>query len=153
MGRTVCTIVAALALFVPLGLAPAHAQQAPPPHAFLFGAWTGGLFPPPSQVSAEACLAQPTVIFTRDDVMRASLTDVLYVQRAIETARGTGGGVEIRLAPAAAPQQAGGLGASEPQGFGCANPDELTVKRLSQNEISFPGCSEFPFPLVRCPAG
>jgi hypothetical protein len=26
------------------------------------------------------------------------------------------------------------------------------VQRRGENEISFPGCPEFPYPLVRCPA-
>jgi hypothetical protein len=25
------------------------------------------------------------------------------------------------------------------------------VQRRSDNEISFPGCTDFPYPLVRCP--
>jgi hypothetical protein len=37
------------------------------------------------------------------------------------------------------------------QGFGCANPDELHVERRNNNEIVFPGCADFPNPLVRCP--
>ena len=129
------------------------AQTAAPPQAFLFGAWTGGFFPPPSQVSATTCLAQPTVIFLRDVVLRATLTDVIYTQRQVETARGTGNGIDIRFVPSAPQQQAGGFGVVTDQGFGCASPDDLTVKRLSSNEIAFPGCSDFPFPLVRCPAG
>jgi hypothetical protein len=35
-------------------------------------------------------------------------------------------------------------------GFGCANPDWLPVKRISNDVIEFPGCAEFPFPLRRC---
>ncbi len=139
----------------PPGAQQAQAQQAGPPHAFLFGAWTGGLFPPPSSLSAQGCLAQPTVIFTRDVVLRATLTDVLYVQRAIETARGTGDGIDIRFVPQSGAQEAaGGLGAGAPgAGFGCPEADLLHVQRVSDNQISFPGCREFPFPLIRCPAG
>ena len=37
-------------------------------------------------------------------------------------------------------------------GFGCESPDVLHVERVKQNEISFPGCKDFPNPLVRCPA-
>ena len=37
-------------------------------------------------------------------------------------------------------------------GFGCEDPDLLHVQRRGENEISFPGCPEFPYPLVRCPA-
>lgn len=155
MGRTVISVSAALALLAPFA-APVQAQQTAMPHAFLFGAWTGGLVPPPSTVTAQGCLAQPTVIFTRDVVMRATLTDVLYVQRAIETARGTGNGIDIRFVPQPGAQPAPGglgLGGASGTGFGCAEADVLHVQRISANEISFPGCRDFPFPLVRCPAG
>ena len=27
------------------------------------------------------------------------------------------------------------------------------VKRLGENEISFPGCKEFPYKLIRCQGG
>lgn len=156
MRRTAARLAAALVLVTSLAHSaapPAEAQQAAPqPHAFLFGAWTGGLFPPPSNVSAQQCLAQPTVIFTRDVVLHATLLDVRYVQRAIETARGTGNGIDFAFLAAPAAQRAFGIGAPD-QGFGCASPDELHVRRLSSNEISFPGCKDFPFPLVRCSAG
>ncbi len=169
MRRTVVPFAAALALaaalvfpFASIARAqqPASQQAAPPqsaqaPHAFLFGAWTGGLFPPPSSVTAPECLGEPTIIFTRDVVLRATLTDVLYVQRAVETARGTGQGIDIHFVAAGAQQAApAALGLGTPGlGFGCETPDVLHVRRLSENEISFPGCREFPFPLVRCPAG
>jgi hypothetical protein len=155
MGRTAILTAVALALAVP-SATQVGAQQAGPPHAFLFGAWTGGLVPPPSTVTAQGCLAQPTVIFTRDVVMRATLTDVLYVQRAIETARGTGSGIDIRFVPQPGAQGApAGLGlvGGGSTGFGCPEADMLHVQRVSTNEISFPGCRDFPFPLVRCPAG
>src|SRR5574340_201466 len=56
-----------------------------PPHAWLFGTWTGGLFPVPGILSPQACLSQPVVIFTRDVVLRATLTSELYIQRVIES--------------------------------------------------------------------
>jgi len=37
-------------------------------------------------------------------------------------------------------------------GFGCPSPDVLHVQRRGENEISFPGCNDFPYPLVRCSA-
>ena len=37
-------------------------------------------------------------------------------------------------------------------GFGCENADLLHVQRRGENEISFPNCGDFPYPLVRCPA-
>src|ERR1700761_6380890 len=77
---------------------PARAQGLPP-HAWLFGAWTGGLFPPPSAVGAQECLAQPVVIFTKDLVMRVVITDTAYTQRVIETARADAQGVQFRFAP------------------------------------------------------
>ena len=138
-------------------LAPAVAQT-PPPHAWLFGAWTGGLFPAPRHVTAETCLAQPTVIFMRDIVLRATLTDVTYVQRVVATARTQGNHTDFTFAPAAPPTGAGdtlaGLAAAPAPapGFGCATPDVLNVVRKSANEIVFPNCADFPNPLVRCPA-
>ena len=146
--RRIAVLAAAVMMAMPLPLL----AQTPPPQAFLYGAWTGGLFPPPSQLSATTCLAQPSVVFMRDVVMHASLTDVTYVQRQIETVRGTGTGLVFRFVPSAPQQQAGGFGVTTDQGFGCASPDELSVRRLSADQISFPGCADYPFPLVRCPA-
>lgn len=130
---------------------PAGAQ--PVPHAWLFGSWTGGLFPVPANLAAQACLQQPVVIFTRDVVLRASITDQLYGQRLVETARTSGNITEFRFTPAAPAQETGLLGLSTPSavtGFGCGDPNALRVLRHSDNEISFPGCADFPNPLVRC---
>ena len=132
---------------------PAAAQNQIP-QAFLFGAWTGGVFQPPSTMTAQECLARPVVIFTRDVVMRAVISDVFYTQRRIELALGTGNGVEFRFVPAVPPPSlpfGTPTQMSEP-GFGCGNPDVLHVQRRTDNEITFPGCPEFPYPLVRCPA-
>lgn len=143
----------ALLLAVPAAVpasAPALAQNAPPPHAFLFGTWTGGIFPVPGgSIPAQACLSQPVVIFTRDLVMRATLTSQMLTQREIETVRAAPSGVEFRLvgAPTGGPLLGGG---QQMQGFGCENPDVLRVQRRGENEISFPGCVDFPNPLVRC---
>src|SRR5262245_50657095 len=97
------TVTLALATLPAL---PAHAQAGgqagSPPHSWLFGAWTGGFFPPPSTLSAQECLALPVVIFTRDIVMRAVITDQFYTQRLVETARVTADGVEFRFAGALA---------------------------------------------------
>lgn len=136
MRRTIASF-AALAAFLPLG---SQAQTAPP-HAFLFGSWTGGLFPPLSRESAVACLASPSVIFTRDDVLIATLTSVQYAQREIESVRGIGDGVAFRFT-------GGG-----PNALGCTDPDGLEVIRVSANQIKIPNCANVPFPLVRCPAG
>ncbi len=136
---------------------PVAAGAAAPPHAWLFGTWTGGLFPAPSPLTAEACLAQPAVIFTRDVVMRATLTEPSYIQRIVATARTVPGRTDFTFAPlaqqAADPANAmAALSTVQGGGFGCANPDELHVKRISDSEISFPGCADFPNPLKRCPS-
>ncbi|MBV9782758.1 MAG: hypothetical protein JO264_02965 [Acidisphaera sp.] len=139
-----------------LGAPPARAQGGQPPHAWLFGTWTGGLFPVPSGLTAEACLSQPVVIFTRDVVLRATLTDQLYVQRLITTVRATPAGFEFAFEPATVGAEANGLfGLSGPppaSGFGCDTVDDLHVQRRGENEIAFPGCADFPNPLVRCPS-
>jgi hypothetical protein len=151
-------LVAAFALSLPAlchpaTLPPAKEPQGPP-HAWLFGSWTGGLFPAPSQLTAQTCLAHPTVIFTQDLVLRAQLTDLAFAQREVETVRVSAGGTEFRLIAAAAPEGGlfGAASAAPTPGFGCESPDVLHVQRIGPNEISFPGCAEFPNPLVRCPA-
>jgi hypothetical protein len=133
----------------------ARAQVAQPPHAWLFGTWTGGLFPPPTGVNGEACLSQPVVIFTRDIVLRATLTEQTLEQRLISTARAMPGGFEITFQPAAANTTANALfgvtNPPPPPGFGCESRDVLRIQRVGENEILFPGCRDFPNPLVRCP--
>ncbi len=146
-------LAAALAASL-LSVLPAAAQTEAP-HAWLFGAWTGGMFPPPSTMTAQQCLAQPIVIFTRDVVMRAVITDVLYAERRIETARSTGNGLELRFTPQLQSPPTSPFdqpGPNRTVGYGCENPDVLHVQRRGDNEISFPGCADFPYPLVRCPA-
>ena len=140
-----------------LQVGPARAQANLTPHAWLFGAWTGGIFPPPSTVSAQECLAMPVVIFTRDIVMRAVITDTAYVQRVVSFARATGDGVEFRFAPVPETTVAGPFGLSaganpSAVGFGCISPDILRVQKRTENEITFPSCTDFPYPLVRCSA-
>lgn len=135
---------------------PARAEGAPPPYAWLYGSWTGGLFPAPTALTAETCLAQPVVIFTRDLVLRASLTEDTYTQRVIRAAQPTPEGVAFRFEPSGGGAAAAGLlGLPAPtqlSGFGCPSPDLLVVQRRGDNEIAFPGCADFPNPLVRCPA-
>jgi hypothetical protein len=152
-----CIVLSAASLAPAPGRPPAQAQGAPPPNAWLYGSWTGGLFPAPTALSAETCLAQPAVIFTRDLVLRASLTEDTYTQRVIAAVQATRDGVAFRFEPSgggAATTGAGLLGLPAPAqaaGFGCASPDLLVVRRLGENEIAFPDCSDFPNPLVRCP--
>jgi hypothetical protein len=138
---------------------PAFAQQpAVPPHAWLFGSWTGGLFPAPVTLNAQECLAQPTVIVTRDSVFRVSVTDPTYVQRLIETVRATPNGAVFRFVTALQPRQPGGMFNLTPQEspleqpFGCADPNGLQVQRRGDNEIAFPNCPAMPYPLIRCPS-
>jgi hypothetical protein len=152
---------AAICLLVLLscaGTCPSNAQgPGLPPHAWLFGSWVGGLYPPPVTLSAEECLAQPVVIFTRDVVLRSTFTDVSYTQRAIETVRATASGAEFRLVPPTPQASEGGTlfpqpGTTQVVGFGCETPNVLHVQRHGENQISFPHCTEFPYPLIRCPA-
>jgi hypothetical protein len=125
---------------------PARAQRprTPPPHAWVFGSWTGGQFPPGDGTGPE-CVGAPTVIFTRDLVMRATALDLTLRQRVIETVALTANGLEFRFTPLAP-------GRIPPDfGFGCAsNPNLLRVERRGPDEIIFPGCSEFPSLLRRC---
>ncbi len=146
MRRTFLCLLAALCVPVPAA-SPAQAQGAPP-HAWLFGTWSGGIFPVPANMPPQACLSQPVVVFTQDLVLRATLTEQTLVQRVIESARAAPGGTEFRFAATgAAPSTA--LSPSR-GGFGCEAPDVLHVQRRGENEISFPGCADFPNPLVRC---
>lgn len=149
------TVLAVIATLPAPAVSPARAQSSAP-HAWLFGSWTGGLFPAPTGLTAEACLAQPVVIFTRDLVLRATLTEQTYTQRAILAVRGTADGLEFRFEPTGGGGGAANLlglpAPTQDAGFGCASNDELIVQRRGENEIVFPSCSEFPNPLVRCPA-
>jgi hypothetical protein len=97
------------------------------------------------------------VIFTRDLAMRAVLTDVIYAQRQIETVRATATGAEFRFVAPVQPAAEGGTlfgppGAAQAVGFGCETADVLHVQRQGENQISFPHCADFPYPLIRCPA-
>lgn len=134
-------------------VAPAALAQGAP-HGWLFGTWTGGLFSPPANITAEACNGQPTVIFTQDIVFRTYLGNPTYVQRSITSAQTQPGRTEFRFQPAPRPMGSGMMGlAGAPPGpnFGCGNPDWLPVRRISNDIIEFPGCIDFPFPLRRCP--
>jgi len=156
--RLLAAVASASLLMVsasPASAAEPASPPAPPPHAWLFGTWTGGIFPAPSALTAQACLSQPVVIFTRDVILRATLTSELYIQRVVESARTSPSGAEFRFASGGGPIAASPLGmtaAPPAPGFGCDNPDTLHVRRHTDNEISFPGCTDFPYPLVRCPA-
>ena len=143
------TVLAALG-FTSVGfpLASARTQPEPstpvasePPHAWLFGTWTGGLFPVLDGMTAQDCRTQPTVGFAKDTVSHATLTGSTMAVHNVETVRATAAGAEFRF-----------LHEADPGGsFNCENPDELHVVRSGPNEISFPRCSAFPYPLQRCP--
>ena len=144
--------LAAMLLAAALPALPAWAQGGrPPPHAWLFGAWTGGLFPVAPGLAAEACRSQPSVVFGQDAVARSSLIQPGMTQRVIETANATKGRVEFRFVPASdTPGNVLGQPDTAASGFGCDSPDVLHVQRRGENEIAFPGCADFPNPLVRC---
>jgi hypothetical protein len=149
------SVVRRLTCCLLLALPASRAQAQTPPHAWLFGAWTGGLFPAPSSETAAQCLAQPTVIFTRDIVLTGSLLEATYTQHAVQTVRITANGAEIRFAetgPTEASQLFGTPAAPASPGIGCDTQDELTIVRHGENEIQFENCPAFPNPLVRCPS-
>ena len=111
-----------------------------PPHAWLYGTWTGGLFPVLAGMAPQDCRAQPTVQFGKDTIEHASLLGTGMVPRSIATVRATPTGAEFTLIPET----------TATPGFGCDNPDDLHVTRNGLNEIIFSGCSAFPYPLERC---
>lgn len=137
-----------LCVFAVMAAGPAFGQ-ALPPHSALFGTWTGGMFPVPAGLTREACFSQPVVIFTKDLVMRATLVEQQLTQREIETARAVAGGTEFRFVSGVSGSRMLG-GYSSMAGFGCEGADVLHVQRRGENEIAFPGCADFPNPLVRC---
>jgi hypothetical protein len=148
--------VLTLAAAPALGASPpaAPAQRSTPPQSWLFGTWTGGLFPVAPSLAAQTCRTQPVVVFTPDVVAHAFLVQPGMAQRVVETASVDASRVEFRFVPAS--DTPAGVGAQlDPAaaGFGCESPDVLHVQRDGANEITFPGCKDFPNPLVRCPSG
>ncbi len=142
-----CTATAALAP------AAGHAQTRPsrtvareahpsgPPHAWLFGTWTGGLFPVLDGMVEQDCRTQASVVFSQDVVGHTSLTGTGLARRVIETVRTTPQGAEFRFTPEE----------TDTSAFGCEDPNVLHVARESNDAISFPHCAAFPYPLQRCP--
>ena len=120
----------------------AIARPSGPPHAWLFGAWTGGLFPVLDGMAEQDCRTQPTLVFTQDYVGHASLLAAGLQRRVIETVRTSPAGAEFRFSPEAA----------DPAAFGCENPNVLHVARETDSTVTFPHCAAFPYPLHRCPA-
>lgn len=139
-----------LMLMTPLLATGAAAQQPNAPHAWLYGSWTGGIFPA-GETEGARCLAQPSVIITRDIVLRAGLLDPTYRQRLIETVATRPDGATFRFSPAAPPGGPVAVRMPPDIGFGCPGGiDTLEVQSLGPNEIAFPECREMPFPLRRC---
>jgi hypothetical protein len=138
-----------LLLAAPLLAAPAVAQAPATPHEWLFGSWTGGMFPAADTIGPR-CTAQPTVIFTRDVVLRSGLLDPAYRQRIIETVATRQDGATFRFSPVAPPGTS--IARLPPDiGFGCpGGPDMLEVRRVGPDEIVFPDCRDMPSPLRRC---
>jgi hypothetical protein len=123
-----------------------------PPHEWVFGVWTGGQYPP-GDGDTPACFGSPTVIFTRDVVLRATSLDTVFRQRTIETVSQQPDALEFRFSPMQPVPGAFGTRVPLDAGFGCGgNPNALRVERRGPNEIVFPDCNEFPSPLRRCVA-
>ncbi len=147
--RTLLRGLVGIGGFAALGWGEALAQRPAPPHDWVLGAWTGGQFPA-IDTEGGACFGSPTVIFTRDVVLRATALDTAFRQRLIETVAAVPNGLEFRFAPIG--RAMGAMAGRIPPdfGFGCGNPDVLRVERRGPDEIVFPDCSEFPSPLKRC---
>ena len=138
LSLTVLNVPHAAARTRPIPAATSTPSQAPP-HAWLFGAWSGGLFPVLADDVAEDCRTQQTVLFAKDTVAHGSLTGSQMTQRVIETVRTTPQGAVFRFTP-----QPGDAG------FGCPDPDGLPVLRDGPDGSRFPDCKLFPYPLTRC---
>lgn len=105
----------------------------------MFGNWVGGLYPVLSTQVEQACRNDVTLNVRGDAVTRVMLATGAAETRVISTVRPVSGGLDITFAP-----QAGAAG------FGCETPDVLHVHRSGADEITFPGCGEFPEPMVKC---
>jgi hypothetical protein len=139
------------ALLAATALPPPVTAQGMPPHAWLFGAWAGGILPAPPNMDARECEARATFVVTRDVVIHSTLTHPEAIENLIASVRGTPDGTIFALAPTdTKPQSIAGL--PDDLGFGCPQADVLRVVRVGPNEIRFPDCTGFPSPLVRCPA-
>lgn len=150
--KSACRIVTTLlAGAVLAGLLPQPRVDAaePPPHAWLFGAWAGGILPAPAHMSPAECQAQASFVVTKDVVIHRTLTHPQAIQNLIVSVRGTPDGTIFMLAP---PQEKPEVIAGVPMdlGFGCPNDTVLRVVRVGPNEISLPNCAGFPSNLVRC---
>jgi hypothetical protein len=147
--RFAACLLAGAFLAVSAAPRPAPAQGLPP-HAWLFGAWAGGIYPAPPDMSPAECMARATFVVTKDVVLHSTLTHPDAIQNLIASVRGTPEGTIFALAPTdTRPETIAGI--PEDLGFGCPQPDVLRVVKVAPNEIRFPDCTGFPSPLVRCP--
>lgn len=135
-------IPVALGLLATPAIVRAQPRQGPP-HEWMFGSWTGGVFPA-VETEGPGCFGNVSLIVTRDVVMRISSLDVAFRQRAIETVAITPDGLNFRLVPVP--------GRPQPEtGFSCdGDPDLLRIVRRGPDEVTMPGCLEFPAALRRC---
>jgi hypothetical protein len=148
--RRMATTLFAGALLAAIALPPPASAQGVPPHAWLFGAWAGGILPAPPDMSGAECDARAAFVVTRDMVIHSTLTHPAAIENLIASVRGTPDGTIFALAPSTTkPETIAGL--ADDLGFGCPQPDVLRVVRVGRNEIRFPDCADFPSPLVRCP--
>lgn len=149
--RRLVTMFLAGALLTAIAMPPSEAAPGAPPHAWLFGAWAGGIFPAPPNMSAAECQSRATFVVTQDVVIHSTLTHPDAIENLIASVRGTPDGTIFLLAPSHTQAE---VIAGIPQdiGFGCPQANVLRVVRVGPNEIRFPDCTGFPSPLVRCPA-
>ncbi|HTI00167.1 MAG TPA: hypothetical protein VL752_04385 [Acidisoma sp.] len=150
--KSACRIVTTLlAGAVLAGLLPQPSLRAAeaPPHAWLFGAWAGGILPAPAHMNLAECQANTSFAVSQDVVVHRTLTHPAAIQNLIVSVRGTPDGTIIMLAP---PQEKPEVIAGVPVdlGFGCPANNVLRVVRIGPNEIRLPDCTGFPSPLVRC---
>ncbi|MBW4023397.1 MAG: hypothetical protein HIU92_09705 [Proteobacteria bacterium] len=148
--RRLATTVLAGALLAAVAVPQSEAAQSAPPHAWLFGAWAGGILPAPPHMSPAECEARATFVVTQDVVIHSTLTHPDAIENLIASVRGTPDGTIFLLSPS---QTKPDVIAGIPQdlGFGCPDANVLRVVRVGPNEIRFPDCTGFPTPLVRCP--
>ena len=137
-------------LLAAAALPPPVSAQGMPPHAWLFGAWAGGILPAPPDMTPDECDARATFVVTRDAIIHSTLTHPTAIENLIASVRGTPEGTIFALSPTTTkPEAVAGL--PDDLGFGCPEENVLRVVRVGPNEIRFPNCSDFPSPLVRCP--
>jgi hypothetical protein len=148
--RRMATTLLAGACLAAVALPLTATAQGLPPHAWLFGAWAGGILPAPPGMDARECDARATFVVTKDAVIHSTLTHPTAIENLIATVRGTPNGTIFALAPTdTKPETIAGI--PDDLGFGCPQPDVLRVVRVGPNEIRFPDCTGFPSPMVRCP--